>query len=72
MKVMFLGSSRRVRIDAPPLEEASSESASIVCDLRTIREEGRDCKGGTKGCGGGGILVSFVVRFKLYIRLARF
>ena len=71
MKVTFLGSSRHIYIDALSLEEASSESTSIVYDLHIMREEGRDCKGGTEGCRGGGILVSLVVRFKLYIRLAR-
>ena len=72
MKVAFLGSSRHIYIDALLLEEVSSESASIVYDLRTIRKEGRDCKGRTEGCGGGSILVSFIVRFKLRICLARF
>ena len=66
---MFLGSSRYVCVDIPlSLEEASSKSASMVYDLCTIRKEGR----GTKERGGGGMLVSFVVRFKLCIRLARF
>ena len=68
MKVAFLGSFKRIRIDVPPLEEVSSESASIVYDLRTMREEGRR----TEGRGGGGMLVSLVVRFKLRIHLARF
>ena len=72
MKVTFLGSSRRVYVDTLLSEEASSESTSIVYNLRTIREEGCDCKGGTEGRKGGGILVSFIIRFKLYIHLARF
>ena len=65
---MFLGSSRRVYIDTLLLEEASSESTSIVYNLYTMYKEGR----GTKGRGGGSILVSLVVRFKLYIYLVRF
>ena len=67
-----MGSSRRIRVDAPLLEKATSESTSIVYNLYIMREEGRDCRGGTKGYRGGSILVSLVVRFKLYIRLARF
>ena len=69
---MFLGSSRCICIDALLLEEAFSKSASIVYNLRTICKEGRDYKGGTKGYRGGSILVSFIVRFKLRIYLARF
>ena len=56
----------------PLLEEATSKSTSIGYNLRTIRKEGRDYKGGTEGRRGGSILVSFIVRFKLYIYLARF
>ena len=44
----------------------------MVYNLYIIREEGRDYKGGTEGRRGGGILVSFIVRFKLRIRLVRF
>ena len=69
---MFLGSSRHIRIDAPLLEEATSESTSIVYNLYIIYEEGRDYRGRTEGRRGGSILVSFIVRFKLRIRLARF
>ena len=56
----------------PLSEEAISESTSIGYNLHIIREKGRDCKGGTKGRRGGGILVSFIVQFKLYIYLVRF
>ena len=69
---MFLGSSRRIYIDTPPLEEATSKSTSIGYNLYIIYKEGRDYKGRTEGHRGGSILVSLVVRFKLYIRLARF
>ena len=71
---MFLGSSKCVYIDALLSVEATSESAFIVYDLRIICEEGCDYKGRTEGRRGGGILilVSFVVWFKLCIRLARF
>ena len=61
MKVVFLGSSKRVYIDALLSVEATSKSASIVYNLYTIREEGRDYKGGTEGYRGGSMLVSFVV-----------
>ena len=56
----------------PPLEKATSESTSIGYNLYIIRKEGRDYKGRTKGYRGGSILVSFIVRFKLCIYLARF
>ena len=55
-----------------PLVEATSDSASIVYNLYTIRKEGRDYKGGTEGDRGGSIVVSLVVQFKLRIYLARF
>ena len=69
---MFLGSSRRIYIDISLLEEATSKSTSIGYNLYIIRKEGCNCKGRTKGYKGDSILVSFIVRFKLHIYLARF